>query len=417
MRNRLPVALLVLFVLVAASAPLQAQTSEIDQTREERDAARAEKAAKAAELDPLLARDAELEQAVADLDAHVESQLARLESTQQALSAAEAEVVVAEALVAETSTRIGGLRELARRQAVEAYVRPTGQVVEQVLRSEDLTEASRRRAMLRSVSTSQADVIDHLRSAEDDFVEATAQAEAAVLAVEQRKADEEAQLLVLEEARADQQRLRDALAERIAEFQAEIDALAEQEDALTARLQALIVEEEARARAEAEARRRAEEAERLADLTPDPTEDGTPGAPPAPTPELPDPLPPPDTAGGLIWPLNGVVTSFFGPRWGRVHYGIDINGSIGAPVVAAQSGSVVFAGDEGGYGLMVVIDHGAGFATVYAHLSALSVSQGASVGQGAQIGAVGCTGSCTGPHLHFETRVLGISQDPFLYLP
>jgi len=415
--RRLATLLALLVLAASAVVPVGAQTTQIEETRQQREEARAERAAKAAELDPLLAQDAELEQAVADLDANVASQIARLEATQQALAAAEGEVDAAEQRVADMAERIAALRDVARRQAVEAYVRPAGEVIEQVLRAEDLTQASRRRAMLRSVSTSQADVLDQLRSAEDDLREATVRAEAAVQAVEDRKADERDQLTDLEQSRADQQRLRDALNQRIAEFQAEIDGLTAAEDALTGRLQALIAEEEARQWAAAEAKRLAEEARLQAELTSVPTEDGPPGVDPAPTPELSPPLPAPDSASGLIWPLGGVVTSFFGPRWGRIHYGIDINGSVGSPVVASLGGSVVFAGDDGGYGLMVVIDHGDGFATVYAHLSQLFVSSGTGVGQGQQIGAVGCSGSCTGPHLHFETRVLGIAQDPFLYLP
>jgi murein DD-endopeptidase MepM/ murein hydrolase activator NlpD len=111
-----------------------------------------------------------------------------------------------------------------------------------------------------------------------------------------------------------------------------------------------------------------------------------------------------------------VVTSGFGPRWGRAHQGIDIAAPTGTTIVAAQSGTVVSAAPYGGYGNMVLIDHGGGFTTVYAHLSAFSVSAGQTVGAGQMVGQMGCTGSCTGPHLHFETRVNGVAQDPMLYL-
>jgi murein DD-endopeptidase MepM/ murein hydrolase activator NlpD len=130
----------------------------------------------------------------------------------------------------------------------------------------------------------------------------------------------------------------------------------------------------------------------------------------------------PDTgsasASGWIWPVNGAVTSPFGFRWGRMHEGIDIDGVTGQAIVAAKAGRVISAGDAGdGYGTKVVIDHGGGFTSLYGHQSSLAVSNGSPVSQGQVIGAVGCTGSCTGDHLHFEIRVNGAPQDPLAYLP
>jgi murein DD-endopeptidase MepM/ murein hydrolase activator NlpD len=121
------------------------------------------------------------------------------------------------------------------------------------------------------------------------------------------------------------------------------------------------------------------------------------------------------SSSGLIWPVSGVVTSGFGWRWGRMHEGIDISAPTGTAVRAAASGSVIFAGWMGGYGQLVVIDHGNGLATAYAHLSSIWIG-GGSVSQGSGVGALGCTGSCTGPHLHFEVRVNGSAVDPMGYL-
>jgi murein DD-endopeptidase MepM/ murein hydrolase activator NlpD len=121
------------------------------------------------------------------------------------------------------------------------------------------------------------------------------------------------------------------------------------------------------------------------------------------------------SASGLIWPVNGIVTSGFGWRWGRMHEGIDISAPTGTAVRAAASGTVIYAGSMGGYGTIIVIDHGNGLATAYAHLSSIWIG-GGSVSQGQGIGAVGCTGSCTGPHLHFEVRVNGSAVDPMGYL-
>jgi murein DD-endopeptidase MepM/ murein hydrolase activator NlpD len=111
------------------------------------------------------------------------------------------------------------------------------------------------------------------------------------------------------------------------------------------------------------------------------------------------------------------VTSEYGRRWGRMHEGIDIGGPTGSPIYAARAGTVSSAGRMGGYGLLTLIDHGGGIVTAYAHQSAVSVSPGQSVSAGQRIGSIGCTGSCTGPHLHFEVRVNGSARNPRGYLP
>jgi murein DD-endopeptidase MepM/ murein hydrolase activator NlpD len=122
------------------------------------------------------------------------------------------------------------------------------------------------------------------------------------------------------------------------------------------------------------------------------------------------------SASGFIWPVSGPVVSPFGMRWGRMHEGIDISAGSGSPVAAAAAGTVISAGYLGGYGNLVVIDHGGGLATAYAHLSGYAVGGGQSVSQGQVVGYVGCTGHCYGPHLHFEVRVNGAAVDPLGYL-
>jgi len=121
---------------------------------------------------------------------------------------------------------------------------------------------------------------------------------------------------------------------------------------------------------------------------------------------------------GFAWPLNGRITSPFGRRWGRMHEGIDIAAAHGTEVKAARAGVVTFAGwYGGGYGNTVVLDHGDGISSVYAHLSRVSVNRDSSVFQGQVLGNVGSTGFAFGPHLHFEIRVNGVPQNPALSLP
>jgi murein DD-endopeptidase MepM/ murein hydrolase activator NlpD len=121
------------------------------------------------------------------------------------------------------------------------------------------------------------------------------------------------------------------------------------------------------------------------------------------------------SASGFIWPVGGPVVSPFGWRWGRMHEGVDIAAGYGSPIAAAASGTVIYAGWMGGYGNLIIIDHGGGIATAYAHQSSFAVG-GGPVSQGQTIGYVGCTGHCFGPHLHFEVRVNGSAVDPLGYL-
>jgi murein DD-endopeptidase MepM/ murein hydrolase activator NlpD len=118
------------------------------------------------------------------------------------------------------------------------------------------------------------------------------------------------------------------------------------------------------------------------------------------------------------WPTSGTFTSPFGPRWGRMHEGIDIaNRRSGTPVVAPLAGTVVFAGWYGGYGNLVRIDHGGSVETRHGHLSSIAVQVGQVLATGDRIGGMGTTGSSTGVHLHFEVRVGGVAYDPLQALP
>ncbi len=122
------------------------------------------------------------------------------------------------------------------------------------------------------------------------------------------------------------------------------------------------------------------------------------------------------SAAGFIWPCDGVVVSGFGLRWGRMHEGVDIGCAYGTPNRAAASGTVIYSGWHGGYGNLIVVDHGNGLSTAYAHASSLLVGIGQSVSQGDTVSLVGSTGNSSGPHLHFEVRVNGQAVDPLFYL-
>ncbi len=123
------------------------------------------------------------------------------------------------------------------------------------------------------------------------------------------------------------------------------------------------------------------------------------------------------SASAFLWPTRGVITSRFGWRLYRQHHdGVDLASPHGAPIHATRDGIVSFAGWDGGYGQVVRLDHGGGLTTVYGHASALLVAAGERVKRGQMIARVGCTGACTGSHVHFEVRINGIAVNPLQYL-
>lgn len=125
-------------------------------------------------------------------------------------------------------------------------------------------------------------------------------------------------------------------------------------------------------------------------------------------------------SGKLLWPVFGKISSGFGNRRSssgryRFHAGIDIYAKTGSPIYAAETGQIIKAEYNGGYGYSILIYHGGNFATFYAHLSGFAVSVGQYVQKGQLIGYVGTTGYTTGPHLHFEVRIKGVANNPLNY--
>lgn len=118
-----------------------------------------------------------------------------------------------------------------------------------------------------------------------------------------------------------------------------------------------------------------------------------------------------------FWPVIGRVSSLFGIRDGRMHEGLDIAAPEGTPIHSVQEGVVCFAGPRGTYGNAVIIDHGKGLRTLYAHASEILVIEGELVEKGQVIAKVGNTGRSTGPHIHFEVLMEGQPQDPINCLP
>ncbi|MDP8937516.1 MAG: peptidoglycan DD-metalloendopeptidase family protein [Actinomycetota bacterium] len=376
--TRTPAAALAALLVLALAAPSFADPSAEDK----RDTARTKKAQLAAQINTLKANDDQLEDAVRALDAGIQVAANDTAAAQQALRAAQTGLTTAEARLAETERRMGELRVRASAAAVRAYVHPGGDSFLEIVRARDLGEASRRQTLLSTVVSNDRDVVDQMRAArQDQQFEQDNLAKARDLAADRRKAAAE-KLGALEKTRSDQVRLKSALDGRIAAFTAEVDALSREEATLTALL-------------------------RQRQAT----------APPPPAAASGRRADAKVSGAGFVWPAGGPVTSGFGFRWGRMHTGIDIGAPAGAPVSAAKGGTVIMAGYNGGYGNSVIVDHGGGLSTLYAHLSRIGTSDGAVVKQGQNIGSVGSTGNSTGAHLHFETRVGGSAENPIRYLP
>lgn len=366
--------LLVLLVSVVVPARAIAQTSD---KGSDKSTVQQKKVAAATQLDALKADDVKLDEAVRTLDSGIAEQSGVTDSARRAAAAADAAVGSAEARLAATEKRMSNLRQKATELAIMAYVHPSGDSIIELMKARDLAEASRRQTLMSQVVQVDQDVLGELRAVRQDQ-----QAEQANLLVlrdqaEERKKVASARLSELQSLREDQVRLRAALDVRIAQFTSEVAALSREE----ANIAGLI---------------------RNRELT-GASVDGTPV--------------PARSASGLIWPVPGSVSSPFGMRWGAMHAGIDIDSGPGVPIKAVKAGTVIMASWNGGYGNCVIIDHGGGFSTLYAHQSSMVVGDGQAVTQGQLLGYVGGTGNVTGPHLHFETRVGGSAQNPMNYLP
>jgi murein DD-endopeptidase MepM/ murein hydrolase activator NlpD len=417
-----------LALILSVATNSQAQ-DQIEDLRDEREDNRRDAAQVAAELDELSAEDAELAEALAAIDAHIELQEGKVTASLEAIAAAEEEAAEARRRAANIGDEIDGVRERLRRSAVEAFVGPGDRGLAE-LDAGDLLAAAVRESLREQVIGNEYDLVDELRTKEAEQAEAERVAEDLVAAVEAERVDLEARLAELDEARRDAEALRAQVEIRVAEWQA-VGAEIETADRqitleiqrLEAEAQRKAAEEEARRRAEEEAARRIAEEAAAEDAATGEAEDEPAAA------EESDQASDSDTpvlAGEFLLthrPVSGVVTSPYGDRvhpiFGtvRAHKGIDFDGDRGDAIVAGADGVVLAAGWRNGYGNTVVLSHGNGFTTLYAHMTEVAVIPGESVVGGEQIGSVGSTGWSTGPHLHLELRVAGIAVDPAPYLP
>jgi murein DD-endopeptidase MepM/ murein hydrolase activator NlpD len=402
---------------------------QIDATKKQVDTASAEEARLLGLIEASSARKRVLDTKVAGFDSEIAAVQRQLDSAQSKLNALEAQQRVVEARLVEARAALAEAKAALGRQAIAAY---TGQseaasYASMLLKSSSLSDLASKRSYMRAVVGSQTDAIAATERLRDEVGDLGKQVEASKTEAQGQRnvvAGQRATLQTSRDAQASARsevqaeiaqtdRLRDEVLSRKEEFEAELEDLEEESAAIGETLR--------RRQAEAEAAREA-----AARATTTTTVAGTPtssGAGSAAATTAPAAAAPAKAPGRLVHPLPGApVTSPFGSRvhpiYGtvRMHTGIDFGADTGTAIRAAGDGVVVSASWYGGYGNATIIDHGGGLATLYGHQSSMAVSGGQKVTSGQTIGRVGCTGDCTGPHLHFETRVNGDPVNPANYL-
>jgi len=380
-------------VAVPAAADPEDKLRSIEQKREEIQSRieRADNKAKTLEgTISVLDDDAEaLQSKVSELNAEIDSLDGRISEAQDKLELAQQRYsTLTEELLDIQADLVESTDSLTER-AVERYKAGPGAYVEGMLSAQSFSELSDRYQYYETTAEIDSDLIDEIErlNAETD-------------ARREQVADEKDRIA---DAKLQLEKDRSAIASVQIEKQQLLNAqnaiIAQKEDVLRGQL----AKKSELERLDAQLQRDSQEIQGLLSR---PTPGGSPTY----------------TGGQFVWPANGPVTSPYGyrthPIFGdsRLHTGVDIGAPYGSAVFAASGGRVVFASTMSGYGNAIVVDHGGGVATTYNHLSGFSVSTGASVNRGQTIGSVGCTGYCTGPHLHFEVRIGGSPVDPMPYL-
>lgn len=374
------VAIAVAIATIVASSNVGGAGDLSDLRRQREEAREAEQAA--LEQIDLLRADAEvIRDTLLEIQELVDAQVARVEGAQQALAAADAEVLARQQLADDADVAIEATIAQIRVRAVDAYVGTGESGLEAWLADGDVNQTAIRIAMLDFTAGSERDLLDNLRahrSAREINVEF---GEVAKQEADRLRAKVEEELAVLQERRTLQLEVQAELANRIDAWLFEADERAQASEEFTALIRA--------------------ETAAATGLRPGSA-----------------------SLKGFIMPTSGRIGSAFGPRvhpiFGAVreHTGVDIGSRTGNPIWASKDGRVIFSGWKGGYGNTVVMVHGDGtVTTLYAHMSVIRANVGDVVDQGELVGEIGSTGFSTGPHLHFEVRVNGIPKDPVAFLP
>ena len=408
---------------------IEEKKEEIEERRQEQDALLRESLFAIKELDVANAQIEEVDAQLTQVHTWITAAQSRLGAVELSQSAAQKRVIDAQERAVELDEEIAAIREQLQDQVVQFYL---DLVYEPnfLLEDGDPNRNARRQFYVEELGADAQVLIDRLRRAYDDQQASVQQAEQAQTEIVQAQIEIEKTLAELAELQEAQERLqeewdrkRDLLQIRIdTEAQARLN-IENEISGLNQDISAIedeIERERERIRLEEERRKREAELARLAELERQRQEDLDRLTQLERVGQFDDfeiPAPP-----EFFRPVTGPAGSGYGnrvhPIFGtvRFHAGLDFSGNMGDPIQASASGTVIQAQYRDGYGNTVVIDHGGGWTTLYAHLSRFNVSNGQEVGIGELIGLVGSTGWSTGPHLHFEVRYRGSPRDPAKYL-
>ncbi len=308
----------------------------------------------------------------------LERQTIKVDAARQGVKLAQASYAQAQVDLAESEAELAAFKAQLKDVALAAYLEIQEDQDSLLLSSADLNQGVKKKAIIDLVSVNTGDFLDQLRLVEQDNLVAQKVANDALLEIQTTERELNEEIITLEKDK-----------ERLASLQVELENRSQE-------LQALIAAFEQESRELQDFIQRKETEQRARDL------------------------------GGsdkYIWPTAGGVAGGFGQRWHpilkywRPHNGLDIGGQHGQPIWAAHTGIVIVSDFGKGYGNYIVLDHGDGTTSIYAHMSSRGVAVAAEVFVGEEIGRVGSTGLSTGPHLHFEIREDGVPVDPLKYLP
>jgi murein DD-endopeptidase MepM/ murein hydrolase activator NlpD len=382
-----------LFFAAWAQSPAQATVEDrLNRTEDKLSEASQKQGVLSQEIEGLSARISEYETQVAALRAEEREVEIRLEAKQAELDRAEAEVLAAQEELRILAARLKRSLKILSERLVAIYQSGSTDIADLVLTSADYGELIEQSEYLEHIQSQDETIVSRVRDLRNQQLEVVVRLREARDTIESSRdaiAVEEQNLATARQAVESQQG--ELLAVR-GQRQDALDRIDDQVGHL----------EEIQADLQAKIQEQIAAASGLSTLPAGPM-----SAP---------------SAAGLIWPVDGLITSGFGPRSspGGVgstnHEGIDFGVPEGTPIRAAKGGTVIIASYQGGYGNYTCIDHGGGLSTCYGHQSSFAVSAGQSVDQGQIIGYSGNTGASTGPHLHFEVRINGVAQDPMGYL-
>ncbi len=381
---RLPFLILVSVLLGSILVPAAQAQENVDDARKEREQAKAERADALRELEAAKLKNDELAELLDYLNVEIATTELAVELLRTQLEVVDAELQEARQIRLDALAETERLKEEIATIAVAGFVRSTRKE-EAFFGAGSLSDAYRQDSLIREANAEPAELLDQVRLIEEEGLLAEAAVQAAAAETTELERQLAGQLRGLETGLFESAELKAEFERRVTEQETMVSEHQRDIEELTAYI--------------------------IANTPPSTTAPTV--APPAGDPSV----------QGYDWPLIGRLSSGFGPRihpiFGtrRQHTGIDVGGTSGEPIYAAKGGTVLSAGWRGGYGNAVVIDHGDGFSTLYAHQSKMAVQAGDVVDRGEVIGFVGNTGWSTAPHLHFELRLNGEPIDPLPYLP